>query len=267
MPAWLVDTEVPGAVDGVGVLEGGARLLAADVGGPRRLASDGDRGNAGQVAAAVPPAAVVGAVVGGGVVPACPELFLGSMWSLLKPGVAPVACPTAELAGGLDDAGVAKLGVLDEVSGPDGISPGLAGVKPNIGLGLPAVSSCGAVSEGIKLKGAGLGEGAAAGVDALANMLALCSPFAPATAYKSVMAAHWTPNTEQTRFWARCPAACHLLLATCTLLQTCLLPLKVWQIVLPVLGACLSIATGNLAWSSLLYFRYSSMPLRQDSDR
>lgn len=196
MSAWLVDTGFSGAVGGDGVLDGGARLPAVDVGGLGRLASKGDRGDAGQLAAAVPPAAVMGAMAGGGVTPACSELFLGSMWSLLKPGVASVACPRGELAGGLADAGVAKLGGLDEASGPDRISPGLAGVKPNIGLGVPAVSPCGAVSGGIKLNGASLGEGAAAGVDALANMLALCSPFAPAMAQNRTMVAHKIPDTQ-----------------------------------------------------------------------
>ena len=73
----LNDAEAAGAVDDSGMFEGSAKLLVVDAEGPRRLESDADRVGAGQLAAAVPPAAVAGAVAGGGVVSACSELFLG----------------------------------------------------------------------------------------------------------------------------------------------------------------------------------------------
>ena len=174
----LVDAEAVGAADDGGVLEGRAKLLDVGAGGPRPLESDADRVVAGQLAAAEPPAAVEGAVAGEGIVPPCSELFLGRMWSLLKAGVASVPCPTAELACGWADAGAAKLGILDEASGPDEISPegeagdSLGGLKPKIGLGLPAVPPCCVLSGGMKLGGAGLGGVAATGLDALAGMLA-----------------------------------------------------------------------------------------------
>ena len=191
----LVDAEAAAAADGGGVLEVNAKLVVVDAGGPRRLESDADRVDAGQLAAAVPPAAAEGAVVGGGVVPPCSELFLGRMWSLLKAGVASVPRPTAELASGSADAGAAKLGILNEASGPDKISPereadgSLGGLKPKIGLGLPAVPPCCVLSGGMKLGGAGLGAVAATGLDALAGMFAGCSHFDPAEAQQRLLIA------------------------------------------------------------------------------
>lgn len=182
MLALLVDAEAAGAGDGSGMLAGSAKLLVVDAGGPRRLESDADRVDAGQLAAAGSPAAAAGAVTGGGVVPACSELFSGKMWSLLKPGVASVPCLAGKLVSGLADGGAAKLGVLDEASGPDNISPEgeaggrLGGLKRKIGLGLPGEPPCCMLSDGIKLNGAGLGGIAATGLAVLANMLAGCSP-------------------------------------------------------------------------------------------
>ena len=193
MLALLVDAEAAGAADGSGMLAGSAKLLVVDAGGPRRLESEADRVDAGQLAAAGSPAAA--AVAGGGVVPACSELFLGKMWCLLKPGVASAPCLAGKLASSLADAGPAKLGILDEASGPDDISPegeaggSLGGLKPKIGLGLPGELPCCMLNDGIKLNGAGFGGVADTGLDALANILAGCSPFDTAATKQRVVIA------------------------------------------------------------------------------
>lgn len=67
----LTDAEAAGAADSSGMLEGSAKLLVVDAGGPRRLESDADRVDAGELAAAVSPVAVAAAVA---LVPAAFEL-------------------------------------------------------------------------------------------------------------------------------------------------------------------------------------------------
>ena len=70
----LTDAEAAGAADSSGMLEGIAKLLVVDAGGPRQLESDADRVDAGQPAAAVSPAAVAAAVAVGSLLPASFEL-------------------------------------------------------------------------------------------------------------------------------------------------------------------------------------------------
>lgn len=77
-----------GAADGGGVLNGSTKLLVAGEGAPRRLGRGADVVDAAPLVAVVPPAAVLGSVLEGRLVPASPELSSGTVESLLRAGVA-----------------------------------------------------------------------------------------------------------------------------------------------------------------------------------